>query len=77
MQKLYKSRTDVKISGVCAGIAEYFKIDPTIVRLATGISILFGGAGILAYIVCAVVMPQAPENHQDNAERDENHPHSN
>jgi phage shock protein PspC (stress-responsive transcriptional regulator) len=61
MKKLYKSRTDVKIDGVCAGIAKYFGIDVTIVRLVWVLLILGGGTGIVAYIVCSFIMPREPE----------------
>jgi len=64
MKKLCKSRTNRVISGVCGGIAEYFNIDPTIVRviwaLFTFFSAFFGG--IVLYIICAVVMPEAPDS---------------
>ena len=61
MQKrLYKSATDKKIDGVCAGIAEYFDIDPTIIRLVWALVVLFAGVGILAYIVAAIVLPRNP-----------------
>lgn len=55
-KKLYKSREDRKICGVCGGIAEYINLDPTVVRL---LWVLFActGAGIIAYIVAAIVMP--------------------
>jgi len=56
-KKLYKSKTDKKLCGVCGGIAEYFDIDPTLVRLAWVAFTLFGGSGILAYIIAAIVMP--------------------
>lgn len=56
-KRLYKSVTDVKIAGVCAGIAEYFDIDPTLVRLGWVIFTLMGGAGIIGYIVAWIVMP--------------------
>lgn len=58
-KKLYKSSTDKKISGVCAGIGEYFNVDPTIIRLAW-ILFTFTGTGILAYIACAIIMPEEP-----------------
>ena len=58
-KKLYKSR-DKKISGVCGGIAEYFDIDPTIVRLIWVAFVLGGGSGILAYIIAAIVMDDYP-----------------
>jgi len=58
-KKLYKSRQDKMIDGVCAGIAAYFNVDPTIVRLA---AVLFActGSGILAYLVAACIMPTEP-----------------
>ncbi len=58
-KRLYKS-SDRKICGVCGGIADYFDIDPTIVRLIWVIFTLTGGAGILAYIVAAIVMDDEP-----------------
>ena len=61
MKQLYKSNTDRKIAGVCGGIAEYFNIDPTLVRLLWVLFILLGGSGVLAYIICAFVIPEAPE----------------
>ncbi len=59
MKKLYKSE-DKKIDGVCAGIAEYFNIDPTLVRVAWAILAVAGGCGILAYILCMIIMPSKP-----------------
>ena len=60
-KKLYRSQTDKKIAGVCGGIAEYFGIDSTIVRLIWVLAVIFAGVGILAYIVAALVMPYGPE----------------
>ncbi len=59
-KKLYRSDIDKKICGVCGGIAEYFSIDSTIVRLLWVLATLFAGCGILAYIVAALVMPNHP-----------------
>lgn len=59
-KKLYKSSKDVKIDGVCAGIAEYFNIDPTLVRLAAVAICFAGGSGVLAYIIAAIIMPRDP-----------------
>ena len=59
-KRLYKSNSDKKLDGVCAGIAEYFDIDPTVVRLLWVFATLFVGAGVLAYIVAAIVMPRKP-----------------
>ncbi len=56
-KRLYKSSTDKVISGVCGGIGEYFEIDPVLVRILWVISAFVGGAGVLAYIVAAIVMP--------------------
>lgn len=57
-KKLYKSDNDKKIEGVCGGIAEYFDIDSTIIRVAWIFAISFWGCGIWAYILCAIVMPK-------------------
>ena len=59
-KKLYKSNKNIKIDGVCAGIAEYFGIDPTLVRLGVALLTLAGGCGILAYIICAIIIPRDP-----------------
>lgn len=56
-KRLYRSETDRIISGVCGGLAKYFDIDPTIIRLIAVLSIFFGGAGIIAYIILAIVVP--------------------
>lgn len=57
MKKLCKSNTQKMISGVCGGIAEYFNIDVTVVRLLFILLSLGGGSGILAYFIAAVIMP--------------------
>lgn len=56
-RKLYRSRTDRMIWGVCGGLASYFDVDPTIIRIAAIVSVLMSGAGIIAYIIMAVVVP--------------------
>jgi phage shock protein C len=56
-----KHSPDRKIAGVCAGFAEYFDLDVTIVRVVWLIVALFGGGGVLAYIIAWIVMPEAPE----------------
>jgi len=61
MKKLYLSDTDKKLGGVCGGIAEYFNIDSTLVRLIWVIMTLFCGAGILAYIIAWAIMPRKPQ----------------
>lgn len=60
-KKLYKSRTDKKIDGVCGGIAEYFDVDSTIIRLAWVIFSLMGGSGILCYFIAMLIIPTRPD----------------
>lgn len=59
-KKLYRSRNNKVLAGVCGGIAEYFDVDPTIVRLVWIIFVFFGGTGVLAYIIAAVIVPEEP-----------------
>jgi phage shock protein C len=56
-KRLYKSKTDKKLAGVCGGVARYFGIDSTIVRLIWVCLVLFAGCGLLAYLIAALVMP--------------------
>ena len=63
-KRLYKSR-DKKVCGVCGGIAEYFDIDPTIVRIIYVVLIMFAGVGILPYIIAAIIMDDAPSDYAD------------
>ena len=56
-KRLYRSRSDRIISGVCGGLAKYFDIDPTIVRIIAVLSVFVSGLGILAYIIMAIVVP--------------------
>lgn len=57
MKKLTRSSSNKMICGVCAGIANYFDIDPTLVRLIWVVLVLCAGTGILAYIIGAIVIP--------------------
>jgi len=59
MKRLYKS-SDKKLCGVCGGIAEYFDIDPTVVRLLWVVFTLWAGGGLIAYIIAAIVMDDGP-----------------
>lgn len=60
MKKLTKSRKNAKISGVCSGIAEYFGIDPTLVRVAYLVFTFLGiGSPVILYIILAWIMPDA------------------
>ena len=58
MKKLYKSTKDRKIAGVCGGIADYMRVDSTIVRLIAIVLVFGWGSGLLAYIVAAIIMPE-------------------
>lgn len=62
MKKLYRSRENKKVGGVCGGIAEYFNLDPTLVRLGAIVLIFVWGAGILAYIVAWAIIPERPSH---------------
>ena len=59
-KKLYKSESNKMLAGVCGGIAEYFNIDPTLVRLGWVVFCALGGSGLLAYIIMAIIMPSRP-----------------
>ena len=61
-KRLYKTEgNDAKLFGVCGGIAEYFDIDPTIVRVAWAVLAFAYGTGLLAYLICALCMPKKSE----------------
>lgn len=59
-KRLYKSNREKMLDGVCGGIAEYFDLDPTVIRLAWVVFCALGGCGILAYIIAAIVIPRNP-----------------
>lgn len=59
-KKLYRSRKDYMIGGVCGGLGEYFDIDPTIIRLIAALALFIGG-GIIVYIIAWIVIPLEPE----------------
>lgn len=60
-RKLYKINQGKIIDGVCGGIAEYFGVDATIVRVAWILLALAAGSGVLAYVLAALIMPRKPE----------------
>ena len=59
-KKLYRSRVDRKIGGVCGGLGEYFGNDPTLVRLLFVLGLLFVGGTLLAYLILLIVIPEEP-----------------
>lgn len=61
-KKIYKSNVDKRIDGVCGGIADYLNIDATVIRLLWAILVLCAGTGILAYILCAIIIPRNPDS---------------
>ena len=61
MKKLYKDKKNAMLSGVCAGMSKYFEIDVTIIRLLWVFITLIGGSGLVAYVVCAIVIPEEPD----------------
>ena len=86
-KKLYRSRIDRMIAGVCGGLAKYFDIDPTIVRVLFVVTIFIGGGGILAYIILWIVVPeeqiifqsagQDSQTHQSNFNSEESNSNTN
>ena len=68
MKKLYRSTSNRMLAGVCAGVAEYLNIDPTVIRVLWAIASLFGALGIIAYIACALIVPEKPDGKIVDAE---------
>ena len=60
-KKLYRNTENKMIAGVCSGLAEYINVDPTIVRLIWAL-IALSGAGLVAYLVAAIIIPEKPSN---------------
>ena len=56
-KRLYRSESSRMLCGVCAGIAENFNLDPTLIRLAWALFCILGGSGVLAYILAAIIIP--------------------
>ena len=57
-KKLFRSRQDKMIGGVCGGLADYFGLDVNIIRVAAIVSVFFGGLGLVAYIAAAFLIPE-------------------
>ena len=60
VRRLYRSRYEKKLGGVCAGLANFFQIDVTVVRLIWVLLAVFAGTGILAYIIAWIIIPEQP-----------------
>ncbi len=59
-KRLYRSKTDRIIGGVCGGIGKYFELDPVLIRVLWAIAFFVGGAGLLAYILAWIIIPEEP-----------------
>ncbi len=68
MRRLYRSRHERMIAGVCGGLAEYFRVDVTLVRVLWVLLGLSGGAGLLAYIIAIFIVPEAPPDYDPSKE---------
>ncbi len=60
-KKLYRDKKNMMLCGVCAGVAKYFDLDPTLIRLLWVLITFLGGSGIIAYIICALIIPEEPD----------------
>ena len=68
-KRLYRSRGDRRVAGVCAGIADYLGVEATLVRIAWVVFAIAGGPGLLLYIIMAAIVPEEPEFVQATAEK--------
>lgn len=59
-KRLYRSRKDKMLAGICDGLAEYFAVDPSLVRIACVLLCLYAGTGLLVYILAAIIIPEDP-----------------
>jgi phage shock protein C len=60
-RKLYRSRTDRKLAGVCGGLAQYFNLDATLIRVLFVALAVFGGSGLVIYLVMWIIVPKEPQ----------------
>ena len=67
-KKLYRSKSNRVLVGVCGGVAEYFGIDPTVIRVIWAVTSIFAFAGVVVYAVCAFVIPEKPDTDIVDAE---------
>jgi phage shock protein C len=68
IKRLYRSRTDRYIGGVCGGLGEYFSIDPTVIRIIYILFALTGGSGIFIYLILLLVIPEKPWEEKSTTE---------
>ncbi len=71
MKKLYRSRKDAMVAGVCGGLAEYIGVDSAIVRLVFAVTVVMGGIGVLAYFLAWIIIPEGSNSGEfeyDNSE---------
>jgi phage shock protein C len=61
-KRLYRSRDHRMIWGVCGGIAKYFDVDPTLIRLVAVLTLFLGFIGLLVYLILAIITPLEPQN---------------
>lgn len=59
-KRVYRSRTDRVLGGVCSGLGKYFGLDPVLIRVLWAIAFFVGGAGLLAYIIAWIIIPEEP-----------------
>jgi phage shock protein C len=59
-RKLYRSKTDRKVAGVCGGLAQYFNIDPTLIRVLFVVLAVLGGSGLVLYVALWIIVPNEP-----------------
>jgi phage shock protein C len=59
-RKLYRSKTDRKVAGVCGGLAQYFNIDPTLIRVLFVVLAILGGSGLVLYLALWIIVPNEP-----------------
>lgn len=61
-KRIYRVKDGKMLAGVCGGVAEYFNLDPTVVRILWALVAWFAGAGIIAYMICAFVIPEKEDD---------------
>ena len=60
-RRLYRSRSDRKLAGVCGGLAQFFNLDPTLIRVLFVVLAVLGGSGILIYLAMWIMVPNQPQ----------------